>query len=733
MKTNNTKLKRTLRFSDILVLAFSTMIGWGWVSLTGTWVVQGGTVGAISAFVLGAVLCIFVGLTYCELTTMLPYAGGELLFSYKALGYNASWFTGWMICFAYIGVAAWEGPALATAIDYIIPIPRLGYLYTIAGFDVYLSWLIIPAITGSLLIIINYRGINLSAIFQSIVTCILALGGVIFGIISAIKGDIHNISPLVTNSSGVFAVVLAVPAMFVGFDVIPQVAEEMNFPVKKIPKAIILSICMAAAWYIVMIFSAALSAPSEVLSGSEGLTVVNAINYSTKGILAGKLIVITAIMGILTSWNGFIIGATRVLFSMGREKMIPQKFGSLHKKFNTPYFSTLFVGIITIFSPLLGKNSLVWFVDASGFGTVIAYLMVAISFVVLRKKYPDYDRPLKVKRGVGIIAIIVSAFFIILYLPIGNSSLNGIEWLIVLVWLIIGLVFYINSSKKIIKQTIKKIVILCFPYLYQLNRYKKIYGKKPDLRNPCTFSEKIFKFIVNNRNKIYTICADKIKVREYLREKIEDVEKYFPKTYFITDNIESITYEQLPEEFVLKSNHASGHIIICKDKNNFDLESAKRTMNSWLNENFYYKFGERQYKNIHPKIICEELLSENITDYRIFCLQGEPFYIRVTKHDERARLGYAVGTYDLKWNKIDLLCESDTIEADFDKPIHLIEMTELSKKIAKDFDFVRVDLYDCENQIYIAELTFTPNGGMSKFINMEWDKKLGEMLPDEIK
>ena len=439
-------LKRSLSFKDILILAFSTMIGWGWVSLTGTWVVQGGAIGASMAFGFGAVLCILVGLTYCELTPMLPYAGGELVFSYKAMGYHTSWFTGWMITFAYIGVAAWEGPALATAIDYLVPIPRIGYLYTIAGFDVYLSWLLIPAIVGGILIFINFRGINVSAIFQTTVTIILALGGVVFAITSAVKGEINNAQPFVTDSSGVFGVVLAVPAMFVGFDVIPQAAEEMNLPVNRIPKAIIASICMTAAWYIIMILSAAFAAPKDILSEG-GLTVANAISFATKGTVAGKLIIVTAIMGILTSWNGFIIGATRVLYSMGRAGMLPHKFGMLHSKFKTPYFSILFVGIITIFTPLLGKNSLGWFVDASGFGTVIAYFMVALSFVVLRKKFPKYERPFKVKGGrcIGLLAIIVALFFIILYLPVGNSSLTGIEWLIVLTWCLLGVYFYIIS------------------------------------------------------------------------------------------------------------------------------------------------------------------------------------------------------------------------------------------------------------------------------------------------
>ncbi|MGI6057356.1 MAG: APC family permease [Bilifractor sp.] len=439
-------LSKNLNFKDVLVLAFSTMIGWGWVALTGNWVNQGGTVGAVLSFAIGAILCIFVGLTYCELTPALPYSGGELVFSYKAMGYHGAWLSGWMIAFAYIGVAAWEGPALATAIDYLIKIPRYGYLWTIAGFDVYATWLIIPVFVGALLCIINTRGIKISSIFQAVVTTVLAIGGIVFAIISGMNGSIENMKPLFTSIDGMFTVVLAVPAMFVGFDVIPQVAEEMKLSLRKIPSAIVLSIILAAAWYIMIILASSFAAPNDVLGG-EGLSVVNAVNYATKSSIAGKLIVVTAIMGILSSWNVFIIGATRVLYSMGRAKMLPGFFGKIHEKYNTPRNSTLFIGIITILTPLLGKNSLGWFVDASAFGTVIAYLMVAISFVILRITCKDLPRPFKVKHGilVGIIAIIISLFFVFLYLPIGSSSLTGMEWLIVGVWVGLGLILYLIS------------------------------------------------------------------------------------------------------------------------------------------------------------------------------------------------------------------------------------------------------------------------------------------------
>lgn len=464
MTEENNRLQRSLTFKDVLILAFSTMIGWGWVVLTGSWIVGGGAVGASIAFIFGALLCILVGLTYCELTPMFPYTGGELVFSYKAMGYDAAWFTGWMIAFAYIGVASWEGPALATAIDYLVTIPRWGYLFTVAEFDIYASWLLIPCIAGIILLFINFRGINISAKFQAVVTGILAFGGIVFLCVGIIKGDMQNAKPLFTDSKGFFSVMLAVPAMFVGFDVIPQASEEMKIAIKRIPLAIIASIGLAAVWYIGIIYATAMTAPKEVFTDG-GISVANAIIYATGNPIAGKLIIFTAIMGILTSWNGFIIGSTRVLYSMGRARMLPKAFGRLHPKYKTPYIATMFVGLITVVAPLLGKNSLSWFVNASAFGTVITYFMVSLSFVVLRYKCPDIIRPYKVKHGLvlGVGAILISLFFISLYLPIGSSSLNKQEWIIVCGWITLGLLQYIALFKNRKK--------------YKTEREKAIYNK----------------------------------------------------------------------------------------------------------------------------------------------------------------------------------------------------------------------------------------------------------------
>jgi APA family basic amino acid/polyamine antiporter len=145
-------LKRVLGRTDILTFAFGTMVGWGWVILSGLWIQQAGVIGALIAFFIGAVLCILVGLTYAELTAALPLAGGELVFAYRAMGDGTARFVGWVASFTYIGVAAWEGIAIATALDYMFPIPKLGYLWDVAGYSVYASWAAIGSI-GALIII----------------------------------------------------------------------------------------------------------------------------------------------------------------------------------------------------------------------------------------------------------------------------------------------------------------------------------------------------------------------------------------------------------------------------------------------------------------------------------------------------------------------------------------------------------------------------------------------------
>ena len=179
----------------------------------------------------------------------------------------------------------------------------------------------------------------------------------------------------------------------------------------------------------------------------------------------GKVLIGGAICGILTSWNGFIVGATRVIFAMSRAKMLPEIFGKVHPRYKTPTAAIVLVGIICCVSPLLGKNALVWFVNASAFGTVIAYFMVSLSFVMLRRKEPELERPFKVKNGgfIGAMAVIISAGFISLYLPIGPGSLQWpYEWGMIIIWSLIGAVLAQMTKRSYKEVTIEEREFLMF-------------------------------------------------------------------------------------------------------------------------------------------------------------------------------------------------------------------------------------------------------------------------------
>jgi len=441
MRNERHRLKRTLGRVEVFALAFGTMVGWAWIRLPSQWIDYAGVLGAVAAFFIGGLMCILVGLTYAELTSAFPLAGGELAFSYRGMGYLGSWI-------AYIGVAAWEGIALSTALDYMLPISNFGYLWNIAGFDVYFSWALIGTIGAVILTLLNIIGVKPVAVFQILLVMIMLIAGIIFIFGSIAFGSPENMTPVITDVKGIGMVLLMTPSMYIGFDMVSKSAEEMNMPLKDIAKVLFVSIVAACAWYILMIIGTGLSAPSayrqQVL-----IPTADSAAYAFQSPVMAKVMIVGGICGIVTSWNGFIVGASRIIFAMGRAKMLPSFFGWVHPKYQTPVISIIFVGLICCFSPLLGANALIWLIDTSAFGTVIVYLLITISFLRIRKKEPELTRRYTIKRGrmVGMTAMIISAFFLFWYTPFSPIALKWPhEWALVFAWIIVGIILLIFSK-----------------------------------------------------------------------------------------------------------------------------------------------------------------------------------------------------------------------------------------------------------------------------------------------
>ena len=179
MNKKESEFNKVFSAWDILVIAFGAMIGWGWVVSTGNWIEKGGVLGAALGFCLGGVMIFFVGLTYAELTAAMPQCGGEHVFSHRAMGPTGSFICTWAIVLGYVSVACFEACAFPTIITYLWPGFLKGYLYTVAGFDVYASWLAVAIIVAFLIMLINIMGAKTAAILQTVLTCIIGGAGIL--------------------------------------------------------------------------------------------------------------------------------------------------------------------------------------------------------------------------------------------------------------------------------------------------------------------------------------------------------------------------------------------------------------------------------------------------------------------------------------------------------------------------------------------------------------------------
>lgn len=461
MTQKKSEFNKVLNAWDILVIAFGAMIGWGWVVSTGGWIEKGGVIGAALGFAIGGIMIFFVGLTYAELTAAMPQCGGEHVFSYRAMGATGSFICTWMIVLGYVSVACFEACAFPTIITYLWPGFLKGYMYTVAGFDIYASWLITAIVIAFLIMLINIIGAKTAAILQTVLTCIIGGAGILLIVASVINGTVDNLDGQIfagttagVNIKAIIGVAAMSPFYFIGFDVIPQSAEEINVPPKKIGNILILSVVLAVIFYAFVIIAVGfVMNPGDIIASQEatGLVTADAMAAAFNTKIMAKVIIVGGMCGIVTSWNSFLLGGSRAMYSMAESYMIPKFFAKLHPKHKTPVNALILIGILTMLAPFAGRKMLVWISDAGNFGCCFAYCMVALSFMILRKKEPDMPRPYKVPchKFFGTMAVIMSGFMVAMYcIPGSGGDLIIQEWLMVLGWSALGVVFYVVCKVK---------------------------------------------------------------------------------------------------------------------------------------------------------------------------------------------------------------------------------------------------------------------------------------------
>lgn len=258
--------------------------------------------------------------------------------------------------------------------------------------------------------------------------------------------------------------------------------------------------------------------------------------------------------------------------------------------------------------------------------------------------------------------------------------------------------------------------------------YKKLGYRIDFSQPPQTFSEKIqFRKLYEN-NPLYMICADKYEVRKYIREKIG--EEYLIPLYLTTNKLTLDQWNKLPNSFVAKANHNSGPVKIVKDKKKVNAQKIINELNRQLKIDYGVISMETYYSKISRKIIIEKFLknkeSNDLIDYKFFCFQGEPKYCQVIQNRSS---DIKIDFYNANWEKQEftgLTLGVKKSESLLRKPKNYELMLELASILSKDFDFVRVDLYNVDGKIYFGELTFCPASGFGTFVPEKWNRIFGE-------
>lgn len=309
--------------------------------------------------------------------------------------------------------------------------------------------------------LINIIGAKTAAILQTVLTCIIGGAGILLIVASVINGTVDNLDGQIfagttagVNIKAIIGVAAMSPFYFIGFDVIPQAAEEINVPPKKIGNILILSVVLAVIFYAFVIIAVGfVMNPGDIIASQEatGLVTADAMAAAFNTKIMAKVIIVGGMCGIVTSWNSFLLGGSRAMYSMAESYMIPKFFAKLHPKHKTPVNALILIGILTMLAPFAGRKMLVWISDAGNFGCCFAYCMVALSFMILRKKEPDMPRPYKVPchKFFGTMAVIMSGFMVAMYcIPGSGGDLIIQEWLMVLGWSALGVVFYVVCKVK---------------------------------------------------------------------------------------------------------------------------------------------------------------------------------------------------------------------------------------------------------------------------------------------
>lgn len=463
-KHERVELEKTLNPANIWAVALGSIIGWGAFIQSPNWMMKaGGPLPLVIGFLLGGAFMLIVGFSYAYMIAKFPVAGGEFAYAYVGFGPTASYICGWMLSVGYFGIVALNATAVPVLFSILTPgLLKVGYLWTIAGWPVYAGEVAVSLALLWVLGFVNYRGVKSGGNLQLFLCALLCAAVVLIVLGTAVTGNFNlsNLQPAANQNGvpmlkGIILIVAMAPFLYVGFDCIPQAAEEFNFPTNKTLMLIFSAIGVGALIYAALAVVTASVIPWLDMvnltdaNGNPESWRTGAMIKQALGGLGLAFVVIAVLAGMLTGINGFYMSSSRLLFGMARARMMPKFFAYIHPVHKTPSKGIIFVMCVCSIAPFFGREVLNWVVDMAAVGTGVGYFFTcAGAYMVLTKglrpKSDDDISPAMAAAG-AIVSLVVIALQVIPGMP---AFLSLPCWGALGVWIVMGIVFYAVAMKR---------------------------------------------------------------------------------------------------------------------------------------------------------------------------------------------------------------------------------------------------------------------------------------------
>lgn len=420
------------------------MVGVGWLVVMDDWLLRGGALGALLGFAIGGALLFPIGWVYGRLVAAMPDAAGEIAYTAAAFTRPISFSTGWMMMLAYFIVCPWEAVAVGRIAGYIVPSLDSLELYRIAGRPVYLPHLIIGLGLTALLTTLNYHGIRLSATFQNWTSFGTLALFIIFVALGASKGSPRNFPPLFTHAPLVsfLLVVQIVPYFMTGFESVTKGAEESapEFRAQAFSKAIWMAVLVGILFYAIIIAAVAFVAPWRELTGEKFMTAI-AFQNAVGSRWIVNIILVAALLSLVKCFNGNFVAASRMVFALGRRRLIVEHAGSIHPQHQTPSVAVLCIGLATAACMLLGDAILVPITEVGSVACAIGWAATCAAYLRMTRtrRLSGHSKLTAVELFVANLGLIVAIAMILMKIvPAIPGHFTIYEWLALGIWIALG-------------------------------------------------------------------------------------------------------------------------------------------------------------------------------------------------------------------------------------------------------------------------------------------------------